>query len=319
MLISPVKWYHGHIDEDILTSYIFSTLQYVPSAWHAFFQRIIELNPELKSYSWPEFDEQIIFQAWPSWEVPEDYREVFFRMQNANKRKTHGEKGGIEPDVVITGRGWRLIVESEESHDYEAVQMVQQYVVSQVENQRHGDEQVFQLLLGPTLGRPRLLSEDIQKVWKQYGNALKKCGGNLVHQLKHLYWIGWEEVAVIFETEALEMKHPENMILLNALEILKAKGYFPIPSPKDILKQIAVRPEFVQRINAWVDELIAKDKFENKTLNEIFKRKNQLQSLLFFFAKSDRLQIDCLSNNNKNLLALIDFLEKNSIERNKIL
>ncbi|KKL84860.1 hypothetical protein LCGC14_1960500, partial [marine sediment metagenome] len=116
-----------------------------------------------------EFDKQIIYQAWPSWDVPEDYREVFFRMQSSNKRKSRGEKGGIEPDVVITGRGWRLIVESEESHDYEAVQMVQQYVVSQVENQRHGDEQVFQLLLGPTLGRPRLLSEDIQKVWKQYG------------------------------------------------------------------------------------------------------------------------------------------------------
>ena len=266
-------WHHGHIDEDVLTGHVFSALRYVRTAREKFLRHLCEVNPI--DHQILRICEEVRFDPWPGWEVPKEFREVFPNMESKSRHQSSGkEKGAIEPDVVIQGDGWRLLVEAEESKEYEPVQLIQQYVLSRT-SYIDRNRQTFQLLVAPTLGRPSKLNDDILKAWN--GHALEQCeGGSPDDLVKHLLWIGWEEIEGVLIDCAHQAPDPEKLILLDTCRLLRKKGYARVKSPRRGLEECRGLAKALQDL---LTKIKAADNFPKHILEEILQARSTVEAL----------------------------------------
>lgn len=302
--VKGVCWHHGHIDEDILTGHAFSALRYVPKAREEFLRHLCKLN-KLPDETL-KIGQEVRFEPWPGWEVPKGFRETFCQMEAKTKDGAEAkEKGGIEPDVVLLGEDWRLLVEAEESKDYDEVQLIQQYVLSRTSYQDKS-RKTYQLLVGPTLGRPSKLNDDVQDEWKKHPEGLKRCEGDPDDLVEHLLWIGWKEIEGLFTDCAREVSWSEKLILLDTCEVLRAKGHAHVKSPRQSLKECECSEKGVQEL---VNKIRVADSFPASVFETIVQERTIVEGLTKSFRSSERLQLDSSPRRLALLQKLLETLQ----------
>lgn len=273
-------WHNGSIDEDVLTGEVFRTIRYVPAAASEFLRALRRLNRVFSpgDSSLPVLE----FKPWPGWTVPDGpFPQLFEAMQSSVKIDDEaGEKGGIVPDLVIESPAWRLLVESEESKNYDAVQLIQQYLMSRITT-CPTSRQTYQLLVGPTLARPGALGTDIVEIWETYRKPIEKAGitpgkGGLRDLLEHLLWIGWGEIEGVFNDLAHRLSPPESCMLCDCISVLNKKGHAHILPPVSVLQACSAEASSVEELRR---SLTRAGRFPEDRLSPVLKFKNALLDL----------------------------------------
>jgi hypothetical protein len=280
---SGLLWHNGHVDEDVLSGHVFSALRYVADARHAFLSRLAQLKglPEdaLKD------DRAVMFEPWPPWEVPTDHRRVFSGIRNERRtgspRTRREEKGGIVPDLLLTAPGWRLVIEAEASKPYDAAQVVQQYTLDRLNGPR--EMPTFYVLVGPTIGRPRQLDDDIRRIWQQHEDALGALGIRLEHLLQQLLWIGWRDIQGLCRRMVPHVSEREALILLDVAELLTAQGYREIESPREALDACQGAVSDLRRLLGVFHHA---DSFPVEVLDRVFEARDSIQKTAELIASS---------------------------------
>lgn len=173
-----INWYHKKIDEDLLTTCVFRTFYYVQDTFKKFWEKLKEYAVKSSKSSnylkenLPEFTKIKKIMPWPYWEIPNEERE-----KKHTKKK---EKKGSEPDIVIETENCVLIVEAELMKDFEADQLVTQFLASK---DRWKEKPIFHLLLNKTLCYPTALDDAIKE--KEFQ--------------KRLLWFNWQGIVEVFE------------------------------------------------------------------------------------------------------------------------
>lgn len=227
-------WQHGRVNEDVLTGAVFATLRYVRAACRGFLARLAHLNGLARdTFDTPE---SVTFDPWPSWTVADPLRRAFFQMERGGVRGRGArvEKGSVTPDVVLTAGDWRLVVEAEDSKPYDAVQLVQHYVIARLED-ADGPTRTYHVLLGPTLARPRRLDADLGDIWRRHDRALTVPGASLGDLQTRLLWIGWNDIEGVLQETLPGTSEGERHLLLDIAALLHMQGYrmvTPPPAPR---------------------------------------------------------------------------------------
>ena len=228
-------------------------------------------------------------------------------MQPRSKNRPEAkEKSGIEPDLVILGEGWRLLVEAEESKDYDAVQLIQQYVLSRTPSYQEKNRKTYQLLVSGSLGRPSGLHNDIRSSWEKHYENRTPCGGDYMDLIKHLLWIGWEEMEGLFRECALKVSKSEAVILLDTCEVLRAKGHTHVDAPKLSLEETG---RLAKELQALINKIQTADSFPEDVLELIVQEHTIIESLIQSFHSAERLQLDSNPGLLKLLRQLVEVLE----------
>jgi hypothetical protein len=283
MLPSPVDrdpagliWQRGHVNEDVLTGAVFAALSYARAACHGFLVRLAHLN-RLKHDTF-DSPELVTFDPWPSWTVAGPLRRVFFQMERGRKRRAgvRVEKGSLAPDVILTAGDWRLAVEAEDSKPYNAVQLVQQYVVGRLED-AGGPRQTYHVLVGPTLGRPRRLDADLAAIWRQYDRTLSVPGANLADLRTRLLWIGWSDIEGVLRDALPSASEGERRLLLDIAALLHTKGYWMVHPPRAALEDTL---RVAGSTRALVNQFVRAERFPAEVLTQLLQWSDSIQPLI---------------------------------------
>lgn len=215
-------WHAGHVSEDVLTGHVFSAFHYVPEALDAFLADLARLNglPEGALRGKP-----VTVVPWPAWDVPEKDRNALAVLRKSEPHEADPEttKQSAQPDVVVSGPSWRLVVEAELSKSFEASQLVEHYILSR---SAYADAScdTYHVLLNGSLARPpdldcrirslcrqfaqrfpdvpllRRTDPQIEKrLKKQVGEDAKHAEWKADHVSDAVLWYSWGKVRLLFE------------------------------------------------------------------------------------------------------------------------
>lgn len=267
MIPDPVGmvWHNGHIDEDVLTGAVFSTLRYVSAAFVKFLARLARLNgldPNVFLTSG-----RVTFEPWPGWTIRDGLGSEFSKMDHstAAARQMRSEKGSLAPDVIIRADNWQLVIEAEDSKPYNAVQLVQQYVLA-CHGATEAHKDTYHVLVGPTIGRPRGLDAEIRAIWGKHEHAFTGGGGSLAQLRSRLLWIGWAEIEGVFQ-EAIDGTAEEvRYLLTDVCALLRDKGYREVNPPHAAIDAIRTAASATRSL---VEHVHRADSFPSESLAQI--------------------------------------------------
>ncbi len=201
----------------------------------------------------------------------------------------------------------RLLVEAEESKDYDAVQLIQQYVLSRTPSYQEKNRETYQLLVSGSLGRPPGLNNDIRSSWEKHYENRPPCGGHYIDLINHLLWIGWEEMEGLFRECAPKVSKSEAVILLDTCEVLRAKGHTHVNSPKLGLEKTG---RLASELQALINKIQTADSFPKDILELIVQEHTIIESLIQPFRSAERPQLDSSQELLKLLRQLVEVLER---------
>lgn len=242
-----INWHHGHIDEDTLTAYVFRAFYYVPLAFQLFWKELISKNHHIELATDTSSLEIKEIVAWPSWQVALEYQVLLKKLQKIETDKhklpdVSEKKLSVVPDIVIETNDCILIVEAELSKEFEASQLIEQFMISHNLSAQER-KKIFHLLLNKTLCRPGALDNVIKELCRT--DVFKKIGIKAPDPdviSSHLLWFNWQNIIAIFQKcLELELSSLEKKIIKDTiLTMLKAKNgrIHPVASPTSAIKNL---------------------------------------------------------------------------------
>ncbi|MEO0107466.1 MAG: hypothetical protein ABIL46_09080, partial [candidate division WOR-3 bacterium] len=253
------------IDEDTLCAFVFRTFYYVPVTFKKFWTKLREQAIKGSKAELSDFSEIIDISPWPTWSTPD--KEL--------KGKKTKRKESIEPDIVVETDTSILVVEAELTKNFEASQLVEQFLVS-AEQFSDKKKEIFQLLLNKTLCYPGQLDDTIKEICKNHLSY-----PNVQKLLKHLLWFNWQGVIELFQ-ECLELllSDLERKIIWDTIKtMLKVENgiLFPVTFPGAILKKMNESKNDITRLTKFLQEIIS---FDTRSLLNIQNNKDEVKKFI---------------------------------------